>query len=72
MAKARMTQEEKEFWRKLGDKTRAARKRRKLTQETVADMLKMSRPSLANIEAGRQTVDVYTFWRLSTVLEFKD
>lgn len=42
----------------IGYKLRLARKQRKILQEEAAKFLKMSRPSLVNIEAGRVNVSV--------------
>lgn len=42
------------------------------TQAEIASSAGLSRPSLANIEAGRQTLSLHQFYRLASVLEIED
>lgn len=76
-----MDEKERMFWKKIGRQIAAARKqnwqirigydrrRRKVTQTVLAEYLGLSRPSVANIETGRQRIDVYTFTRIMGFLE---
>lgn len=76
-----MDHRERVFWKKIGRQIANARKkngpmrigydrrRRKITQTVLAEHLGLSRPSVANIETGRQRVDVYTFTRIMDFLE---
>ena len=47
------------YYRDLGARTRAARLTANLTQDDLATALGMSRPSVSNIEAGRQRIPVH-------------
>lgn len=47
------------FWLSYGASIRERRKLAGLTQTDLADATAMSRPSIANIEAGRQRVSVW-------------
>lgn len=56
-------------WREdFGQRLALARKQRDLTQEDVADRVGIGRPTLANIEMGRQSCAVDLCWRLAIVL----
>lgn len=79
-----MDEAERIFWNKIGRQIAAARKakspgrigydrrRRKITQTVLAEHLGLSRPSVANIEVGRQRIDVYTFTRIMDFLKKDD
>src|ERR1700712_1244755 len=43
-----------EFYKRLGENLRQARKRAKLSQDEVANLVGLKRTSLTNIESGRQ------------------
>lgn len=60
------TQSQKE----LGQRLTLLRKRKGLSQEELAARIKLSRPSLAQIELGNRGLDVQEFQRLAEVLEF--
>lgn len=45
-----------------------ARKRKKLTQEALADAVGISRPAVANIEVGRQAIVPESIRKFSEVL----
>lgn len=61
---ARRSPEEEEFARQLGAAMRHHRLAREMTQEDLARRANLSRASIANIERGTQTPQVY---RLSLV-----
>ena len=56
--------------KQIGQRITELRKMKGLSQEDLAKSVKISRPSLAQIELGNRTVDVLEFQRLSMVLEF--
>ena len=56
--------------KQIGERITELRKMKGLSQEELAKSIKISRPSLAQIELGNRTVDVQEFQRLSMVLEF--
>jgi len=52
--------EQQQFYEKLGDRIRHVRTTiRKISQEDFADRVGLSRPSIVNIEKGRQHVSSY-------------
>jgi transcriptional regulator with XRE-family HTH domain len=53
----------------VGTRVRDCRVSAQLTQTELADRLGMSRSSVANIEAGRQTIKVDLVHRIATVLD---
>ncbi|OFY86501.1 MAG: hypothetical protein A3F72_15060 [Bacteroidetes bacterium RIFCSPLOWO2_12_FULL_35_15] len=54
----------------IGQRIAKLRKMKGLSQEDLAKSVKISRPSLAQIELGNRSVDVLEFQRLSMVLGF--
>lgn len=68
---ATRTATEGAFYRDIGKKIAAARKRRKFTQQVLADKLEISRASLANMESGRQRMYLYDFLRIASSLGIK-
>ncbi|MFT3948757.1 MAG: DUF4065 domain-containing protein [Agriterribacter sp.] len=56
--------------KQIGQRISELRKMKGLSQEDLAKSVKISRPSLAQIELGNRTVDVLEFQRLSMVLGF--
>ena len=56
--------------KQIGQRITELRKLKGLSQEDLAKSVKISRPSLAQIELGNRTVDVLEFQRLSMVLGF--
>jgi transcriptional regulator with XRE-family HTH domain len=56
--------------KQIGQRITELRKMKGLSQEDLAKRVKISRPSLAQIELGNRTVDVLEFQRLSLVLGF--
>jgi len=56
--------------KQIGQRITELRKAKGLSQEDLAKSIKISRPSLAQIELGNRTVDVLELQRLSMVLGF--
>jgi len=56
--------------KQIGQRITELRKMKGLSQEDLAKSVKISRPSLTQIELGNRTVDVLEFQRLSMVLGF--
>jgi transcriptional regulator with XRE-family HTH domain len=59
--------DQKAFYREVGIRLQAIRKRRELTQEEVATELGVSRASYANVESGRQRASLDLMWKLSVL-----
>lgn len=53
----------------IGDRIRAARTRRRMTQADLGKRLNLTRSSVANIEAGRQRVMIHTLFQIADHLE---
>lgn len=64
-----MKDQEKLFYQWVGNRIAMIRKKRKLTQKELADLLELSRASIVNIEKGRQTPPLYTFWNIADKLK---
>lgn len=76
-----MDEKEREFWKKIGQQIAKARdnkspgriaydrRRKKVTQGVLAEHIGLSRPSVANIELGRQRIDLYTFTKIMEFLK---
>jgi len=58
-----------DLYRRLGHEIRKVRNEKNLTQEKLAQALGLSRPAVANIEKGRQGIDVFRLHEIATVLE---
>lgn len=56
--------------KQIGQRIAALRKKKRLTQQYLAEQIKLSRPSLAQIELGNRGLDLLEFYRLSLALEF--
>jgi transcriptional regulator with XRE-family HTH domain len=56
------------FERAVGTLLQAARSKKGMTQEEVAENIGMPRASYANLEAGRQRIPVDIVWRAAVVL----
>jgi transcriptional regulator with XRE-family HTH domain len=56
------------IYKEIGARIRAKRKKAHLKQENLAEMLHISRGSLANIEIGRQSVLVHRLYQIAAVL----
>ena len=59
---------EEQFYIELGAKISSIRKDKGIGQEVLADFLQMSRPSVANIEKGRQRPSVITLALIANFL----
>lgn len=59
---------EKEFYAALGLRIRIAREMKGLHQGQLGRLIGLSRPSIANIEAGNQSVPLHTFVKLADSL----
>ncbi len=60
-----------DFQKTVGHHIRTARKRRRLTQNEVADELGYSRANYASIETGRIRVPADVVWRLAILLRVR-
>ena len=49
------------FYRQVGERIRAKRNERGLSQEGLAKAIGLKRPSISNIEKGRQNILLHTF-----------
>lgn len=58
-----------EIYRIVGAGLAARRKELRLKQSEVADMIGLTRASLANIESGRQKIMLHQLYRLATALK---
>jgi Zn-dependent peptidase ImmA (M78 family)/DNA-binding XRE family transcriptional regulator len=56
------------FYRQVGERIRAARKERGLSQEGLAKAVGLKRPSMSNIEKGRQNLLLHTFYDIAETL----
>jgi transcriptional regulator with XRE-family HTH domain len=56
------------FERAVGILLQAARQKRGMTQEQLAEAIGVPRASYANLEAGRQRIPVDIIWRVAVVL----
>jgi transcriptional regulator with XRE-family HTH domain len=56
------------FYRQVGEKIRAKRQERGLSQEGLAKAIGLKRPSLSNIEKGRQNILLHTFCDIAETL----
>lgn len=56
--------------KQIGQRITELRKKKGLSQEDLAKSIKISRPSLAQIELGNRSVDILELQKLSLVLEF--
>jgi transcriptional regulator with XRE-family HTH domain len=57
------------IYKHIGALIKARRKKLGWKQETLADMLRISRGSLANIEIGRQNVLIHKLYQIAAVLQ---
>lgn len=64
-----MEHQEKAFYVWVGIKIMAMRKEARMTQQDLGDKIGLSRTSIVNIEKGRQTPPIYTYWEIARVLD---
>src|ERR1700756_1180416 len=57
-----------DFYRKVGERIRAKRQERGLSQEGLAIAIGLKRPSLSNIEKGRQNILLHTICEIAETL----
>jgi len=57
------------FYKKVGESIRTKRKERGLSQEGLAKSVGLKRPSLSNIEKGRQNILLHTFCDIVETLD---
>ena len=57
------------FYKKIGENIRAKRKERGLSQEGLAKAIGLKRPSMSNIEKGRQNILLHTFCDIIETLD---
>lgn len=55
---------EKDYYRMLGEEISRLRSSRSINQEQLAEFLNISRPSIGNIENGRQKPSIYLLQQL--------
>jgi transcriptional regulator with XRE-family HTH domain len=58
----------KDFYRKVGERIRSHRQDRGLSQEGLATAIGLKRPSLSNIEKGRQNILLHTICEIAETL----
>ena len=56
------------FYRYVGERIRAKRRERGLSQEGLAAAVGLKRPSMSNIEKGRQNILLHTFHQIADCL----
>jgi transcriptional regulator with XRE-family HTH domain len=56
------------FYKQVGENIRAKRKERGLSQEGLAKAIGLKRPSMSNIEKGRQNILLHTFCDIAETL----
>src|SRR5438093_8145043 len=57
------------FYKRVGERIRAKRKERGLSQEGLAKAVGLKRPSISNIEKGRQNILLHTFCDIAETLD---
>lgn len=60
---------EEQFYIELGAKIASVRNDKDISQEVLAEFLKLSRPSVANIEKGRQRPSIVTLALIANYLK---
>jgi len=63
---------EAEFYGALGERVRQIRRKRNLSQETLAQHLGLARSSVANLESGRQHPPIYVLTLLAQALDVSE
>ncbi len=57
------------FYKRIGENIKAKRKERGLSQEGLAKAVGLKRPSMSNIEKGRQNILLHTFCDIVETLD---
>jgi transcriptional regulator with XRE-family HTH domain len=57
------------FYKKIGENIKAKRRERGLSQEGLAKAVGLKRPSMSNIEKGRQNILLHTFCDIVETLD---
>jgi transcriptional regulator with XRE-family HTH domain len=57
------------FYKRVGEKIREKREERGLSQEGLAKAVGLKRPSMSNIENGRQNILLHTFRDIAEMLD---
>jgi transcriptional regulator with XRE-family HTH domain len=57
------------FYKKVGENIRAKRRERGLSQEGLAKAIGLKRPSMSNIEKGRQNILLHTLCDIAETLD---
>jgi transcriptional regulator with XRE-family HTH domain len=60
--------DQESFYKRLGERIRRKRQDRGLSQESLAKAVGLKRPSMSNIEKGRQNLLLHTFCDIAEVL----
>ncbi|WP_050900669.1 helix-turn-helix domain-containing protein [Paenibacillus elgii] len=60
---------EDDYYKAVGKRIRESRLRQGMTQSALGQKLHISRPSVANIEAGRQRVQIHFLYQIASELE---
>jgi transcriptional regulator with XRE-family HTH domain len=60
-----------EIYRGVGRKIRQTRENQRLSQDSLAQRLGISRTSMVNIEAGRQRAPLHVLWQIAELLQTK-
>lgn len=63
-----MDERSRTFYRRVGERIRAKRQERGLSQEGLAKAVGLKRPSMSNIEKGRQNILLHTFCEIVETL----
>ncbi|MFE0556518.1 helix-turn-helix domain-containing protein [Paenibacillus sp. NPDC058910] len=56
-------------YKEIGELSRLKREKKGLTQETLSLIVELARPTIANIEVGRQPVRIHYLYRIANALE---
>jgi transcriptional regulator with XRE-family HTH domain len=58
-----------DFYKRIGERIRMKRRERGLSQEGLAKAIGLKRPSMSNIEKGRQSLLLHTFCDIAETLD---
>lgn len=60
--------QEHEIYHKIGRNIYLLRKQRKMTQESLAQLLRLSRTSVSNMEKGTHRIQIHILYQIAEVL----